>query len=166
MRIGSLGFDQPAFWRRRCPRCQRAFQLHPQREQASELARELLRRLPHANTHEFATSKGLAQPRCPYCGASAALWEFLPKSVEAALDRQAAWLGAWIRCERLRLPERTLGQNPFVSFLPVPPKDPLGPVRWAERLEPVPLVCCGGELSLEVGWAGTLCCPYCPGGRL
>ncbi len=163
MRSSDLGLGRRAFWRRRCPACGRAFRLRPTPGAAAELAGELVRRVPHANAAEIASEGASAGGcLCPYCGRQGPLELFLGRAQESFFDGAAEWIAAEVRFEQLRLAERTLGQNPYLTFLALPPAPPRLPApAEVNELSAVPLLCCGGGLEIERGWEGDLHCPYC-----
>lgn len=155
-----LPVDRRGFLRRECASCHRQFKLRWSEQDAVLALRRLGRELPHVNADEIASLS--ARRICPYCGAAAEPDEFWTEEQRLFLSRRAMALAEAIRFEQLRHVERTLSQNPYLTFLPVPP----GPFLHGLRPEPddmrvVPLVCCGEDVKVRDSWQGTVRCPFC-----
>lgn len=155
-----LPLDRRGFLRRECASCHRQFKLRWSEQDAVLVMRRLGAELPHVNEHEVRPL--LAHRTCPYCGTVADADAWWTEEQRLFLSRRAAALGAEIRFEQLRHVERTLGQNPNPTFVPVPP----APTRAVVRPEPddmrvVPMVCCGEDVKVRDSWAGAVHCPYC-----
>lgn len=155
-----LPLDRRGFLRRECSACHRQFKLRWSEQDAVLVMRRLGAELPHVNEHEVRPAR--AMRTCPYCGAEADSDSFWTEEQRLFLTRKAAALGEEIRFEQLRHIERTLGQNPNLTFLPVPP----APFRLGVRAEPddmrvVPMVCCGEDVKVRDSWTGSVHCPFC-----
>jgi len=155
-----LPLDRRGFLRRECATCHRQFKLRWSEQDAVLVMRRLGAELPHVNDHEV--RPGTALRTCPYCAVQADADTFWTEEQRLFLARKAAALGEEIRFEQLRHIERTLGQNPNLTFLPVPP----APFRFAVRAEPddmrvVPMVCCGEDVKVRDSWTGAIHCPFC-----
>jgi uncharacterized Zn-finger protein len=155
-----LPLDRRGFLRRECAICHRQFKLRWSEQDAMLVMRRIGAELRHVNDHEVV---GHAAARtCPYCGTAAEADAWWTEEQRLFLTKKAAALGEEIRFEQLRHVERTLGQNPNMTFLPVPPT----PFRLSVRAEPddmrvVPLVCCGEDVKVRDSWTGTIHCPFC-----
>ncbi|WP_373048462.1 hypothetical protein [Vulgatibacter sp.] len=155
-----LPLDRRGFLRRECSTCHRQFKLRWSEQDAVLLLRRLGNELRHENEHEVVTHP--VSRTCPYCSASAHADAWWTEEQRLYLSRKAAALGEEIRFEQLRHVERTIGQNPNLTFLPVPP----APFRAGVRAEPddmrvIPLVCCGEDVKVRDSWTGTIHCPFC-----
>lgn len=155
-----LPLDRRGFLRRECATCHRQFKLRWSEQDAVLVMRRLGAELRHVNDDEVVPHT--VRRTCPYCGAQADGDTWWTEEQRLFLTRKAAALGEEIRFEQLRHVERTLGQNPNLTFLPVAPT----PFRDAVRPEPddmrvVPLVCCGEDVKVRDSWTGTIHCPFC-----
>lgn len=155
-----LPLDRRGFLRRECETCHRQFKLRWREHDAVLVMRRLGAELPHVNADEVETSA--ARRVCPYCAARASADAFWTEEQRLFLSRKAASLGEEIRFEQLRHVERTIGQNPNLTFLPVPPQ----PGKLGVRAEPddmrvVPMVCCGEDVKVRDTWSGAVHCPFC-----
>lgn len=155
-----LPLDRRGFLRRECTTCHRQFKLRWSEQDAVLVMRRLGAELPHINADEV--GPGAAHRTCPYCAVGASADAFWTEEQRLFLSRKAAALGEEIRFEQLRHVERTLGQNPNLTFLPVAPS----PMRLGVRSEPddmrvVPMVCCGEDVKVRDSWTGSVHCPFC-----
>lgn len=155
-----LPVDRRGFLRKECGSCRRQFKLRHTEADTTLFLRRVSKGLPHANEHEIAIAS--APRSCPYCGHRADADAWWTEEHRLCLSKIAASLSEEIRFEQLRYVERTLGQNPYLTFLPVAP----APFHSSMRAEPddmrvVPLVCCGEEVKVRDTWTGSIHCPYC-----
>lgn len=154
-----MPLDPGGFSRRQCPDCHRQFKLRWTESDGGLVVRELGATIRFANDDEVGEA---AQLCCPYCAHRAAAGTWWTEEQREFLEKRAATLQAEIRFEQLRHVERTLAENPYLTFLPVPP----APFQVSIRSEPddmriVPLVCCGEEVKVRESWQGAVRCPFC-----
>ncbi|AKU90555.1 hypothetical protein [Vulgatibacter incomptus] len=152
--------DRRGFLRRECAACHRQFKLRRSGADASIVLRRIMKSLPHVNEQEIRAA--ISQRICPYCAHRADGDEWWTDEQRVFLGRMAAAIGEEVRFEQLRHVERTLGQNPYLTFLPVAP----APFEGASRTESddmrvMPLVCCGEEVKIRESWTGSIRCPFC-----
>ncbi len=155
-----LPVDRAGFLRKECSTCRRQFKLRRSDADAALFLRRIARALPHANGHEIASP--LPIRACPYCGHRGDGDEWWTDEQRLFVTKIAGALAQEVRFEQLRHVERTLGQNPFLTFLPV------APAPFQSRLRPeeddmrvLPLVCCTEEVKIRESWSGTIHCPFC-----
>jgi len=155
-----LPVDRRGYLRKECSSCRRQFKLRFTDADNALFQRRVAKGLPHANEHEIAT--GAAVRICPYCAHHADADAWWTEEHRLWLGKIAASLSEEIRFEQLRYVERTLGQNPYMTFLPVAPAPFHGQMRAeADDMRVVPLVCCGEEVKVRESWAGPIHCPFC-----
>lgn len=155
----SLPLDPRGFFRRQCPGCRREFKLRWTEFDGSLVLRHLGAAIQFANADELAQAAPLI---CPYCAHEEQAGSFFTPELQAHLAKRAQNLVAEIRFEQLRHVERSLSDNPYPTFLAIPP-EPFG-----EEIAPEPddmrvvlLPCCGEEIKLPEAWAEGIRCPYC-----
>ena len=155
-----LPLDRRGFLRRECGICHRQFKLRWSEQDPVHVLRRLGMEVPHVNAHEVRVEP--TQRTCPYCGTRDEVDAFWTEEQRLFLSRRAAALGAEIRFEQLRHVERTLGQNPHLTILPVAPEPPQGSVRAEpDDMRVVPMVCCGEDVKVRDTWTGAVHCPFC-----
>ena len=159
LEILSIPLDPEGFFRRQCPDCRREFKLRWTELDGSLILRHLGTAIPFANGDEVAQDSPLI---CPYCAHREQAVSFFTAAQRAHLAKRAESLVAEIRFEQLRHVERSLADNPYPTFLAIPPEPFHG------TLEPDPddmrvilLPCCSEEIKVGEGWDDSLCCPFC-----
>ena len=155
----TLPLDRAGFSRRRCPDCQREFKVRWTETEGRLLLHHLGASIRLANLDEVDQAHPLA---CPYCAHRESADGFFTPDQREHLARRAESLEAEIRFEQLRLVERSLGDNPYPTFLAIPPtpfQATLGPEPDDMRV--VALPCCGEEIKIRESWTGWIRCPYC-----
>lgn len=165
MRSGDLGFrvslprDSTGFVRRGCPVCSRHFKLKNLPIEDRALQGALLSSLAHANGDDAGP---LPIRHCPYCAHSTTADLFLTPTHRHYVEGWAQWLAAQVRYEQLRLVERTLNLNPYVTFLTVTPNEAVPELPpEPDDLSAVLLSCCREELKIGFGWTEEIFCPFC-----
>lgn len=115
--------------------------------------------LRHANADELSLP---ATRYCPYCNLAAEAGGFLTTAQRGYLERCAEALAGQVRYEVLRQVERRLGENPFVTFVVIPPASsaPALPPE-PDDLHREPLFCCGDEVKIQPSWQGAFHCFRC-----
>lgn len=154
-----LPHDAEGFIRRCCPKCTRHFKLHTSSEEDALVQNVFHHFLSHANPDELPEVR---ERFCPYCGHSGDGAEFLIASHRSWIESCADALAGEVRYEVLHQVERRLGDNPFVTFVVLPP----GPHRSNPGVEPndlrrEPMLCCRQEIKILPSWRSGLFCPHC-----
>lgn len=154
-----LPVDRAGFLRRECPCCHRQFKLRWSEREGRGILRSLGEVVAHENVEEVGPDGTLD---CPYCAHRADESAWWTEEQRVYLSKRATTLDEEIRFEQLRHMEHTLAENPYLTFLPVPP----APFQVSIRSEPddmriVPLVCCGEEVKVRESWQGAVRCPFC-----
>lgn len=143
---------------RECPKCHRTFRVAepPGEEQPTRAA--FVAALRPANADELS---GARERFCPYCGHRAPSDAFLTAAQREYVQAWAQRVVRDVRYEQLRLPERTLSQNPYVTYVTVEPP-PFVPPRPSEPdARALSLVCCGERVVLDSPRCDSFVCPGC-----
>jgi len=155
----TIPLDPQGFFRRQCPDCHREFKLRWTEFDGGLILRHLGASIRFANADEVAPDAPLT---CPYCAHEGQADAFSTPAQRAHLARRAQFLEAEIRFEQLRHVERSLSDNPYPTFLAVPPE----PFR--EEIEPEPddmqvvhLACCREDIKVPETWIDRIRCPFC-----
>ena len=155
-----LGVDARGLVRRECPSCHRTFKVRAGPSDATAVFRALARLLNHVNDSEL----GCMPPErhCPYCGEVAPEDGWLTVEQRAAVEKRADHWRRELRYHQLLQPQLTLSENPYVTYLAVPP-DPYvaEPPEGEDALKPFPLICCNETLRIAGSWHGTVRCHIC-----
>lgn len=155
-----LPVDTRGFLRKECGICHRQFKLRRMGLDGALFLRRVARALPHGNEHEI--SSPLPLRSCPYCGRRADGDDWWTDEQRLFFTRISTSLAERVRFEQLRHVELTLGQNPYLTFLPVAPAPMLAQLRpEVDDMRLVPMVCCGEEIKIRESWTGTIRCPFC-----
>ena len=156
----ALALDPGGLLRRECEECHRVFKVRVGELDAHSTFRALARHLVHANDAELADIP--PERFCPYCPATAPDDAWFTAEQRAAVEQRADHWRRELRYQQLSQPRRTLGDNPFVTYLAVPP-EPM-PKRAApvpDGLRPFPLLCCREVLFISSAWHGPVRCHFC-----
>lgn len=155
-----LPVDRRGFLRKECGNCHRQFKLRRLESDGAYFLRRMARGLTHGNEHEIPSTVPMRS--CPYCGRRAEGDEWWTEEQRLFLTRVATSLSEKVRFEQLRHVELTLGQNPYLTFLPVAPAPMVTQLRpEVDDMRLVPMVCCGEEIKIRESWTGTIRCPFC-----
>lgn len=155
----TLPLDRGGFCRRRCPDCQREFKVRWTEMEGRLILQHLGASIRFANLDEVARAHPLV---CPYCAHRESADSFFTPAQREHLARRAESLEAEIRFEQLRHVERSLAENPYPTFLALPPapfRASLGPEPDDMRV--ILLPCCEEEIKIRESWTGWIRCPYC-----
>ncbi len=154
-----LAEDARGFVRRACPACARHFKVGAQNGDESVIHAVFVVALDHANAEEL---PALPQRFCPYCGHAASADRFLTASQRQYVEACARTTAGMVRYEQLLEVERHLDENPYVTFIAVPPDEELPSLPpEPDDMQPAPLWCCGEELKLKSSWKQPFFCPQC-----
>jgi len=155
----TIPIDPRGFFRRQCPDCQREFKIRWTELEGSLILQHLGSSIRFANWDEVATASSLV---CPYCAHREPASSFFTSAQREHLTRRAENLEAEIRFEQLRHVERSLADNPYPTFLAIPP------APFGDSIEPDPddmrvvhLPCCGEEIKVREAWSERIRCPFC-----
>lgn len=161
LEIVSIPLDPRGFFRRQCPDCRREFKLRWTELDGSLILRQLGSSIPFANGDEVAKTSPLV---CPYCAHEAQAVAYFTPAQKKLLTERAASLEAEIRFEQLRHVERSLSDNPYPTFLAIPP-EPFGAVIDPEPddMRVLLLPCCEEEIKVQEAWGEEVRCPFCAG---
>jgi len=153
--------DGLGFVDRACAVCARPFQVSLGEYEARGLLRALAHALPHANDGEDIDE---AERVCPYCGVLGTPDAWLTAEQRAAVAHRAAHWQREVRYVQLAWPRHRLGDNPRLTYLPVPPA-PFAAKPGAPAPGPAmrafPLLCCKGRQRILDGWRGPVRCHHC-----
>lgn len=159
LEIVSIPLDPKGFFRRQCPDCRREFKLRWTELDGSLILRHIGGFIPFANGDEVAPASALV---CPYCAHKEQALSFFTATQREHLTKRAESLEEEIRFEQLRHVERSLADNPYPTFLAIPP-EPFG-----SAIEPDPddmqvilLPCCEEEIKVREAWFDSIRCPFC-----
>lgn len=155
-----LPADAAGFVRRECPFCERQFKTIAGPFDAACVHRRVARALVHHNADE--APAGREPLHCPYCGKEAPLDAFFTPQQVRYLERVVAALAEEVRYQQLSHVRRTLSQNPYPTFVPVPPSQP-SPVLAPEPddMEVRAFLCCAEDAKVESHWRGAVHCVRC-----
>jgi hypothetical protein len=145
--------------RRSCPQCARHFKTKAHPSEDAIVQSTFMAIIRHENASELAE---LPRRFCPYCGHQSPAQTFLTELQRSYIENWAKAVTSIIRYEKLRLPSQRLSQNPYVTYLPVQPKD-AGPLLPPEPddMDRRALMCCGGEQKLVSPWQTQFFCHFC-----
>lgn len=151
--------DSGGFVRRSCPSCDRHFKVPGRGVEEALVHAAILGAVPHANAGEL----GPAEPRaCPYCGHLASAEAFLTTVQRAWVEQWSKSLASELRVTQLRQLEQRLGQNPYLTYVVVPPLAP--PARLPaepDDMAALRVSCCDDEVKLKGSWLEPYYCPRC-----
>ena len=155
----SLPEDASGFVRRACPVCSRPFKVRAGGAEEPILQAVFVHALAHANAEELSA---LPNRFCPYCGHQASAERFLTPAQRAYIEARAGAIAGQVRYEQLMEVERHLDDNPYLTFIAVPPAGAVSALPpEPDDLTAKPLLCCGGEIKLEPAWGQPFFCPHC-----
>ncbi len=154
-----LAEDPAGFVRRACPACSRQFKMPARGADEPVLHAVFVLALAHANAQEL---PALPNRFCPYCGHAASAERFLTAAQREYVQARARATAGEVRYVQLKEVERHLDENPYLTFIPVPPEPAPGDLPpEPDDMEAAPLLCCGGELKLQASWRQPFFCPHC-----
>lgn len=159
LELVSIPLDPRGFFRRQCPGCHREFKLRWTDLDGSLILRHLGASVRFANDDEVAQAAPLV---CPYCAHEEQAVSFFTPAQRAHLTKRAETLVAEIRFEQLRHVERSLADNPYPTFLAIPPEPFDGEIDpEPDDMQVVLLACCKEEIKVRDAWFDRIRCPYC-----
>ena len=154
-----LSKDSLGFVRRACPQCSRHFKVNAKPSESLVVQAAFLALVQHGNAEEV---DGVPSRFCPYCGYQAAGDAFLTPAQREYIGACAKAVSNAVRYEQLRVVETRLSQNPYITFLPVKPVDPVPALPpEPDDMQPETLRCCGDELKLKANWEHAFFCHHC-----
>lgn len=155
-----LPTDTAGLVRRECRRCHRIFKIRAGALDGEAVQRVLAERLGEANREELPASE--PERFCPYCGVAGPEHGWLTAEQRSVVEKRADHLRRELRHVQLQHPQKTLAQNPNVTYLAVAPAP--FEAKFSEQadvLRAFPLLCCRETVRLTSAWHGPVHCYFC-----
>jgi hypothetical protein len=151
--------DPRGFVRRACPSCGRHFKVRGGGGEDALVHSAITGAVPHANAGELPPA---AHRACPYCGHTALADAFLTPIQRGWVEKWSKSLASEVRVTQLRQLAQRLDDNPYLTFVVVPPTAP--PDRLPaepDDMRTVAVWCCDDEVKLKRTWREPFYCPQC-----